>query len=86
MDTTSDDIGLEDGFGAEAAELEREMSGLKIGVNGAKECDEGVDEGVEELEKMMLKIQAIKDMGAGMPDSERRRFAISAVRDVMKAP
>ena len=86
MDTISDDLGLEDGFGAEAAELEQEFSGLKITVNGTERCDEGADEGVEELEKMMLKMQAIKDMGAQMPDPDRRKLAVSAVRDVMKAP
>ena len=85
MDTMSDDLGLEDGVGAEAAELEREMMGLKMAVNGAEGCDEGADEGVEELEHMMLKIQAIKDMGADMPGAERRKFAAKAMRDVLKA-
>lgn len=84
MDTISDDLGLDDGFGAEAAEVEREMMGLKMAVNGAEESDEGGDEGVEELENMMLKMQAIKDMGADMPESERRKLAAKAVRDVMK--
>lgn len=84
VDTISDDLGLEDGFGAEAAEVEREMMGLKMAVNGAEESDEGGDEGVEELENMMLKMQAIKDMGVDMPESERRNFAAKAVRDMMK--
>lgn len=83
-DTTSDDAGLEDGFGAEAAEVEREMMGLKMVVNGAEGSDEGADEGVEELENMMLKLRAIKDMGADMPASERRKFATKAVKEVMK--
>lgn len=84
MDTISDDLGLEDGFGAEAAEVEREMMGLKMAVNGAEGSDEGADEGVEELENTVLKLRAIKDMGADMPESERRKFAAKAVRDVMK--
>ena len=83
-DTTSDDLGLEDGFGAEAAEVEREMMGLKMVVNGAEGSDKGADEGVEELENMMLKLRAIKDMGADMPESERRKFATKAVKAVMK--
>ena len=85
MDTISDDIGLEDGLGAEAAELEEEMTGLKLAVNGAEGCDEGADEGVEKLENMIQRLQAIKDMGADMPASERRMFAAKAVKDVMKA-
>ncbi len=84
MDTASDDLGLEDGFGAEAAELEREMTGLNIATNRAGGCDEGADEGVEELENMMLRMQAIKDMGADMPESERGKFAAKAVSDLMK--
>lgn len=85
MDNISDDLGLENGFSAEAAEVEREMMELKMTVNGAEGSDEGADEGVEELENMMLKMQAIKDMGADMPESERKKFAAKAVRDVMRA-
>ena len=77
---------MENGFDAEAAESEREISGLKMAVNGAEGCDEGADEDVEKLETMMLKMQVIKDMGSDMPDSERRKLAVSAVRDIMKAP
>lgn len=61
------------------------MMELKTAVNGAEGSDEGADEGVVELENMMLKMHAIKDMGADMPESERRKFAAKAVRDVMKA-
>lgn len=84
LDTGSDDLEYENGFGAEAAEIEREMIGLKMAVNEAEGSDNGDDEGVEELENMMLKMQAIKDMGADMPEPERRKFAAKAVRDVMK--
>ncbi|CAF9908471.1 hypothetical protein IMSHALPRED_006683 [Imshaugia aleurites] len=85
-DTVSEELGLEDGFGAEAAEVEREMMSVKMAVNGPEGSDEGEEEGgVEDLENMMLKMQAIKDMGAEMPESERRKFAAKAVRDVMKA-
>ena len=87
-DDLEEELGVEDGFGAEAAEVQREMVGLKMAVrregeDGEDEGDGG-DEGVEELENMMLKMQAIKDMGADMPEGERRKFAARAVRDVMK--
>ena len=81
------DLGSEDGFGAEAAQMEREMMGLKTAVNDGGEIEDdgdGGDDDVEELENMMLKVQAIKDMGADMPEAERKRFAAKAVRDVMK--
>lgn len=32
----------------------------------------------------MLKLQAIKDMGADMPEAERRKLAAKAVGDVMR--
>lgn len=52
----------------------------------AEEDGIGEDEDVqvEELESMMLKMQAVRDMGADMPETERKRFAAEAVRDVMK--
>ena len=87
-DLTEDALGLEDGFGAEAAQMAREMMGLKMAVHeeeglGAAEGDGG-DEEVQELENMILKMQAIKDMGADIPEAERKKFAAKAVRDVMK--
>lgn len=86
----SDDLGLgEDGFGVEAAQMEREIIGLKMVVNGDGDGredpqEEVGDEGVEEMERMMLKMHVIKDMGADMPEGERRKFAARAVRDIMK--
>lgn len=85
MDTMSDDLGLKDDFGAEAAEVKGEMMALKMAVNGGEGSEEGGEEGVEELENMMLKMQAIKDMGADMPESERSKFAAKSVRDIMQA-
>ncbi|KAL2048117.1 hypothetical protein N7G274_000028 [Stereocaulon virgatum] len=87
-DLTEDELGLEDGFGAEAAQMEREMMGLKMAVHG-EECvgagdGEGGDEDVQDMENMILKMQAIKDMGADMPEAERRKFAAKAVRDIVK--
>lgn len=42
------------------------------------------DDQVQELESMMLRLQAVKDMGADMPEAERRRLAKKAVGDVMR--
>lgn len=71
-----DDLGFEDfeddgedteslGFGAEAAELEMEMVGMKQAIHGGtqdKEEDGGRDEDVEQLQAMMLRLQAVKGM------------------------
>ncbi|KAL9640403.1 MAG: hypothetical protein Q9164_000285 [Protoblastenia rupestris] len=50
------------------------------------EVDEygGEDDDARALESMMLKMQAVRDMGADMPEMERKKFAAKAVREVMK--
>lgn len=118
-----DDFGLDDfgdfedeesmGFGAEAAELEMEMFGMKRAIYEAGDEDgdgnggeklprEDEEEEVEKLEALMLRMQAVRggsvsrdllglpmlivflDMGAGLPEAERKRFAAEAVKDIMK--
>ena len=73
-----------DGFGAEAAQMEREMLGLKGAVGREAGTEEDEDEGVEELETMLLRMQAIRDMGVDMPDADKRRFAANVVKGVME--
>ncbi|KAI9718395.1 MAG: hypothetical protein M1812_004116 [Candelaria pacifica] len=84
---------FDEGFGAEAAELEREMFGMKTAIQrgsgedgGSAGDEDGGDEEfeVEQLEAMMLKMNAVRDMSAGMPEGERKRFAAKAVNDIMK--
>lgn len=88
------------GFGAEAAELNMEMFGVNQAILDIGEEDEVVDqdEEVEKLQAMMQKMQAVRgeflpwirdvltigDMGADMPEAERKRFAAKAVNDIMK--
>ncbi|KAF7900099.1 hypothetical protein EAF00_004435 [Botryotinia globosa] len=78
------------GFGIEAAELEMEMFGMKQAIYGEsseKTNPEGEienEDGVEQLEALMLRMQAVKDMGADLPEAERKRFAAKAVNDLMK--
>ena len=87
-DDLSDELGTEseDGFGTEAALMERDMMGLKMGMSDQEEDgpEDGGDEDVEKLEDMLSRMRAIKDMGPDVPAIERRRFAAKAVREVMK--
>ncbi|KAK1979318.1 alpha and gamma adaptin binding protein p34-domain-containing protein [Colletotrichum cereale] len=39
---------------------------------------------VEKIERMMRKLQAVRDMSAGLPEEQRRRMAKKAVGEVMK--
>lgn len=42
------------------------------------------EEDVQKLERMMSKLKAVREMGEGMPEEERRRMARRAVDEVMK--
>ncbi|OJD11991.1 hypothetical protein AJ78_07349 [Emergomyces pasteurianus Ep9510] len=84
----------ENGFDKEASELEREMIGLRLAIEkegdqtGASEPDIKSDDEneleVEKLNGLMLRMQAIKDMAAELPEVERKGFAVKAINDIMK--
>ncbi|PGH21661.1 hypothetical protein AJ80_03094 [Polytolypa hystricis UAMH7299] len=88
----------ETGFDMEANELEREMLGLRLAIErggdgrGEKSDSDGGDEQeeddnelrVEQLDGLMLRMQAIRDMGADLPREERKKFAEKAIRDIVK--
>ncbi|CAG7926698.1 unnamed protein product [Penicillium olsonii] len=81
------------GFGNEVHELEREMFGLRMAIergggDGDEEEDGHDDDNkeidVETMESLMMRMQAIKDMGSDLPEAERKRFAAKAVQDIMR--
>ncbi|KAJ5368719.1 uncharacterized protein N7496_008479 [Penicillium cataractarum] len=81
------------GFGHEVQELEREMMGLRMAIErGGGDGDEGDIDGddadgelkVESIETLMMRMQAIRDMGSELPEGERRKFAAKAVSDIMR--
>ncbi|KAH6642286.1 hypothetical protein C7974DRAFT_408851 [Boeremia exigua] len=76
--------GFEGSFAAEEAEMNTELFGMKDALHGDDSEGELDDKDVEELETMMRKMVAIKEMGEGMPEAERKRFAAKAVNDIMK--
>ncbi|KAM7186970.1 Alpha and gamma adaptin binding protein p34 domain containing protein [Rhypophila sp. PSN 637] len=80
----SDDEELGFGFDKE------DFVGLRKAIwkgGGDEDDDEeanGNDDEVKKLERMMHKLQAVRDMTAGMPDEQRKRMAKRAVDEVMK--
>ncbi|KAK3308498.1 alpha and gamma adaptin binding protein p34-domain-containing protein [Chaetomium strumarium] len=54
------------------------------GQAGDEEDEEVGEEDVQKLERMMLKLQAVRDTSAGLPEEQRRRMAARAVGEVMK--
>ncbi|MCJ1281463.1 hypothetical protein MMC26_000782 [Xylographa opegraphella] len=69
--------GAERDTGGGGESLDTEGEGLDA------EGEEG-DAEVQALQRMMLKMQAVKEMGADLPEGERRKLAARAVRAVMR--
>lgn len=42
------------------------------------------EEEIAKMEKMMRKLQAVREAGEGIPEEQRRRMAARAVEEVMK--
>ena len=68
-----------------------DFAGLKKAIWEAGR-DEGDEDGPEDIgdddilkmEQMMRKLQAVRDMSAGLPEDQRKRMAARAVGEVMK--
>lgn len=58
------------------------LKGVGDGEEGGKSELDAED--VEKVEKMMRKLQAVREAGEGMGYEQRRRMAARAVEDVMK--
>ncbi|KAK0652331.1 hypothetical protein B0T16DRAFT_406023 [Cercophora newfieldiana] len=58
-----------------------ERGGARKGGDEDEEMDEGE---VQKLERMMVKLQAVRDRTAGMSEEQRKRVARQAVGEVMK--
>ena len=81
------------GFGREEAESTAELFGLKASLLGDGEEDEdGYGEAlgdaeqknqVDDLDKMMSKLMAVREQSADLPEAQRKRMAAKAVRELM---
>lgn len=51
-----------------------------------EEAEEGQydDDEIRKVEQMMQKLQAVRDMSAGLPEEQRKRMAAKAVGEVMR--
>lgn len=74
------------------AEMTAELFGMKAALEGSEDFEaEGSDVGtqekeetqVEDLDRLMGKLLAVKEQGADLPEPQRRRMAARAVREVM---
>ncbi|TGZ84985.1 hypothetical protein EX30DRAFT_337416 [Ascodesmis nigricans] len=69
-------------------EMQREMWGLREAIEKAatheEEDEEGQEKAVEELESIMGKLLAVREMGQDLPPDERRRMASKAIAELLK--
>jgi hypothetical protein len=92
--TDGDDHSKEEGPDLDPESLEfgfdrDDFAGLKkaiwtTGDEGGEEDGAVGEEDVQKLEGMMRKLLAVRDMGAGLPEEQRKRMAKQAVGEVMK--
>ncbi|KFY33841.1 hypothetical protein V494_07274 [Pseudogymnoascus sp. VKM F-4513 (FW-928)] len=61
---------------------EDDVEGMRRPIFGKDDGEE--EESVEGMEALMLKMQAMRDLGADMSEADRKKFAAKAVRDLMK--
>ena len=70
----------------EEEEEDSEEGGDEDGDENEDEDDNGDEneKDIENLQHMLLRLQAVRDMGADLPERERKKLAAKAVREVMK--
>lgn len=69
--------------GLDGEEQSREAEAL--GVEDIEKDDDKLgDDDVKKVEQMMRKLQAVRDMSAGLPEAQRKRVAARAVGEVMR--
>lgn len=70
-----------EGLGEGQQSNETEMAGID---DAEKDDDELGEDDVKKVEQMMRKLQAVRDMSAGLPEEQRKRVAARAVGEVMR--
>lgn len=77
-----------EGDGGDNQEIGGKPSDLDQAPARTKKADGGGDdlgdEDIQKVEQMMRKLQAVKDMSAGLPEDQKKRMAAKAVGEVMK--
>ena len=82
------ELGEEGGIEEEG---EGDVAGMQAGLMAGENYDGvggedggGSEEDVRALENMMVRLQAVRDSGADLPEQERKKMAKQAVEEVMK--
>lgn len=82
-----------DGLGREEAEWTAELFGVKASLHDVDAEDKEPEDDVanpsqaadvDDLDRMLVKLWAVKEESAGLPEEQRKRIAAKAVRELMK--
>lgn len=82
------------GFGRDEAEMTAELFGMKAALNGDDDFDAEAEDvlppteqasQVDDLDRIMGRLLAVKEQSADLPEAQRRRMAAKAVQDLLKA-
>lgn len=80
------------GFGREEAEMTAELFGMKAALTGNEDYEPEAEASmpstqqaaqVDDLDRMMGKLLAVKEQSADLPEAQRKRMAAQAVKDLM---
>lgn len=86
LDFTVDDFG---DFGTEEAEMTAELFGMKAALNEEEDpgslapATQAIQ--VDDLDKLMSKLLAVKEQSASLPEEERKKKAAKVVKDIMES-
>lgn len=72
-----------EGFGEVEGEGSNE-SNVASSTTAQNDGEDVEEDEVKKLEQMMRKLQAVRDMSAGLPEEQRKRVAARAVGEVMR--
>ena len=64
--------------------IDRRNGGDGTGKDKDNQEEDITEEDVQKLEQMMGRLRAVREMGEGMPEEERKRMAARAVAEAMK--
>lgn len=98
LDLDLENLDLEggEGLGRDEAEMTAELFGMKAALNGGEQdFDPDVDDvvpneqsqanQVDDLERIMGRLLAVKEQSTDLPEAQRRRMAAKAVRELFQA-
>lgn len=76
---------LDRGGGEDKPTAHEEGGGEGSGAAAANQTEEADDDDeIRKVEQMMQKLQAVRDMSAGLPEEQKKRLAARAVGEVMR--